>query len=183
MTYGPRPELVAEFLAKAGVGLHIYNPERFIEYAQDYLKQTISKNALQEIEELATKPEWPQGLIKWFVPELKDTFLQQISGLLSSGKGFDIDFPIAGSLQPPGASWKFSQDDWLKLRSFLSAPETVTLNFDEAFRRAILQSLFKPKAVALEASPTEGTEPKQNPPASPNQEQKPPEDPQAPPKK
>lgn len=52
-TIGPRPELIQE-MYEAGVSLfYMYNSNRFIEFAQEYLGTKISENSQQEIEEIA----------------------------------------------------------------------------------------------------------------------------------
>jgi len=54
---GPRPELVQEMLSKAGVPFYMYPPERFMEYAKDYLEQEISQDAIDEVREVGEEYE------------------------------------------------------------------------------------------------------------------------------
>lgn len=51
-TLGPRPELIQEFSRETGMDFHIYQPERFLSLAGDFLKEKTSREALQEIREL-----------------------------------------------------------------------------------------------------------------------------------
>jgi len=51
-TLGPRPELVEEFTSETGMDFHMYQPERFLSLAGDFLKEKTSREALQEIREL-----------------------------------------------------------------------------------------------------------------------------------
>jgi predicted transcriptional regulator len=51
-TIGPRPELVHEMKARAGVPFHMYSSNRFIEYAQELLELT-GREAAEAVEEIA----------------------------------------------------------------------------------------------------------------------------------
>ncbi|MCW3150049.1 PIN domain-containing protein [Stutzerimonas stutzeri] len=51
-TLGPRPELIQEFIRETGMDFHMYQPERFLSLAGDFLKEKTSREALQEIREL-----------------------------------------------------------------------------------------------------------------------------------
>ena len=51
-TLSPRPELKKEFLIEANQSFHMYQSDRFLEFARDYLNEEINENALQEIREL-----------------------------------------------------------------------------------------------------------------------------------
>jgi hypothetical protein len=48
-TIGPRPELVSEFYKETGLGLQMYRPEQFLQYAKDHLNSQISLDTIQEI--------------------------------------------------------------------------------------------------------------------------------------
>lgn len=53
-TIGPRPELVQEIVQKAQVSnFHMYNSERFLEFAQKYLKTKIKKETIDQVREVA----------------------------------------------------------------------------------------------------------------------------------
>ena len=54
-TIGPRPELVQEFLTKTGKQFHMYQADRFLELAREYLKHTISEDTVSEIKEVRTR--------------------------------------------------------------------------------------------------------------------------------
>ena len=51
-TIGPRPELVQEFLSRTHQSFHMYQADRFLEFANEYLEQTIAETTLSEIREL-----------------------------------------------------------------------------------------------------------------------------------
>ena len=51
-TIGPRPELVQEMLTKAGVCFYMYTTDRFINYAEDFLKLPDQKEAIEEAKEV-----------------------------------------------------------------------------------------------------------------------------------
>jgi hypothetical protein len=51
-TIGPRPELVDEIKAKAGVDFYIYSSDRFMEFARKYLNQSVEKSAIEEVKEV-----------------------------------------------------------------------------------------------------------------------------------
>lgn len=51
-TIGPRPELVKEFLSKTQQSFHMYQADRFLEFANEHLEQTIDESALLEIREM-----------------------------------------------------------------------------------------------------------------------------------
>ena len=48
-TVGPRPELREEFLVAASVPFYMYQADRFMDYATDYLKRRIRKEAIDEV--------------------------------------------------------------------------------------------------------------------------------------
>jgi len=51
---GPRPELVEEITREAGVKIfYMYNPERFLEYAEKHLEVKVEEDTLVQIRELA----------------------------------------------------------------------------------------------------------------------------------
>ncbi len=51
-TIGPRPELVKEFQSKTQQSFHMYQADRFLEFANEHLEQTIDESALSEIREM-----------------------------------------------------------------------------------------------------------------------------------
>jgi len=54
-TIGPRPELIEEAGASAGVEkLLMYNPEGFLKYAKEFLSAQVSEETLKEVRELST---------------------------------------------------------------------------------------------------------------------------------
>ncbi len=74
-THGPRPELVEEMLAVAGVSFYAYPMQRFIDHAKRYLNATVSDHTIREIQEaVAEGPSatvWPYigGLAAMFKAE------------------------------------------------------------------------------------------------------------------
>lgn len=51
-TLGPRPELIKEFSDKTSQCFHMYRPDRFLDYASKYLKQTVKESSVREIRNL-----------------------------------------------------------------------------------------------------------------------------------
>lgn len=51
-TLGPRAELVEEFLSKTGQGFYMYQADRFLEYAAQYLKHEVTPASMDEIRDL-----------------------------------------------------------------------------------------------------------------------------------
>lgn len=51
-TLSPRPELKKEFLRETEQSFHMYQSDRFLEFATDYLNEEINENAIEEIREL-----------------------------------------------------------------------------------------------------------------------------------
>ncbi|MFE1630377.1 PIN-like domain-containing protein [Brevibacillus reuszeri] len=56
-TIGPRVELTDEFAHNTSQAFYMYESYRFMEYAQNYLKQKIDKEAIQEVQELKLSME------------------------------------------------------------------------------------------------------------------------------
>jgi PIN like domain len=58
-TVGPRPELLQEMHATAGVTFHMYSPDRFVEYAEKHLKSKVKpavlKKTTQELRAVETE--------------------------------------------------------------------------------------------------------------------------------
>jgi hypothetical protein len=53
-TIGPRPELVQEIKEKAGVDLfYMYNSERFMQYAREYLSAQIKEESISQVRDIA----------------------------------------------------------------------------------------------------------------------------------
>ncbi|AWV96907.1 PIN-like domain-containing protein [Arcticibacterium luteifluviistationis] len=51
-TIGPRPELIKEFKDETSKSFHMYQSDRFLEFAREYLNETINEKAIEEIREL-----------------------------------------------------------------------------------------------------------------------------------
>lgn len=49
---GPRHELIEEIMREAKVDFHMYSSERFLSYGQDFLKEQVSQQAVEEIQAL-----------------------------------------------------------------------------------------------------------------------------------
>jgi hypothetical protein len=56
-TVGPQPELINEIFNTAGVNFHMYQAERFIEYAQRYLGEIVNQKAIDEIQNIKNLDE------------------------------------------------------------------------------------------------------------------------------
>lgn len=56
-TIGPRYELKKEMLDVAGVEFHMYDSERFLEYASEHYSQTLDKEVLHEIKRFKSREE------------------------------------------------------------------------------------------------------------------------------
>ena len=62
-TLGCRPELIEEMQKKASVFFHLYNSERFISYAKDYLEVTIKEESINEVRDVRMYDESIQRAI------------------------------------------------------------------------------------------------------------------------
>lgn len=51
-TVGPRPELIKEFKDETSKSFHMYQSDRFLEFAREFLDETVNEKAIQEIREL-----------------------------------------------------------------------------------------------------------------------------------
>jgi len=51
-TLGPRPELTKEFKTTTNQSFHMYQSDRFLEFARDYLNEDVKQNSIDEIREL-----------------------------------------------------------------------------------------------------------------------------------
>lgn len=51
-TLQPRPELIREFKDETGNNFHMYQSDRFLEFAREYLNEDINQEAINEIREL-----------------------------------------------------------------------------------------------------------------------------------
>lgn len=51
-TISPRPELIKEFKDFTSQSFHMYQSDRFLEFAREYLDETINERAIEEIREL-----------------------------------------------------------------------------------------------------------------------------------
>lgn len=54
---GPRGEFVKEFEEQTGKFFHMYSPDRFLKFAQEYLKVKVNEEALEEIKEIKKEDE------------------------------------------------------------------------------------------------------------------------------
>jgi hypothetical protein len=54
-TSGPRPELIKEFLSETNMTLHIYNSNRFVDFAEKYFNLKADREASKEIERIASE--------------------------------------------------------------------------------------------------------------------------------
>ncbi len=51
-TVSPRPELIKEFSSDTNQSFHMYQSDRFLEFARDYLNEDVNERAIEEIREL-----------------------------------------------------------------------------------------------------------------------------------
>ena len=52
-TIGPRPELIEEMKSEAGISLfHMYNSERFMHYAKEYLRIRVRQQSIEQIRDV-----------------------------------------------------------------------------------------------------------------------------------
>lgn len=68
-TIGPLPELVEEFVDKTSYSFYMYQPDRFLEFANKFLKQDASPEAVEEIREVAISDFYDDGsgkVSRWF---------------------------------------------------------------------------------------------------------------------
>ena len=63
-TLGPRPELVQEFLLKTKHSFHMYQADRFLEFANQYLDRGINEAVLSEIREVRLDVEAQQTALE-----------------------------------------------------------------------------------------------------------------------
>jgi hypothetical protein len=72
-TSGPRPELIKEFLSETNMMLHIYNSNRFVDFAEKYFDLKTDREASKEIERKASEIYNPKfmkvGAITYSVDE------------------------------------------------------------------------------------------------------------------
>lgn len=57
---GPRPELIKEFFSETNMRLHIYNSDRFIDFAENYFDLKMDREASKEIERIASEINKPK---------------------------------------------------------------------------------------------------------------------------
>lgn len=62
-TLGPRPELVEEMQAKAGVAFYAYTSERFLAFARAHFSLSTRDESIAEIERVAAEQERDSGAI------------------------------------------------------------------------------------------------------------------------
>ncbi|MCS4261120.1 hypothetical protein EDF83_0571 [Pseudomonas protegens] len=71
-TIGPLPELIEEFMFKTSQQFHMYQPDRFLEYANNFLQQEASPDAVEEIRDV-TVADFSDDKFQKFV-ELENAF-------------------------------------------------------------------------------------------------------------
>lgn len=71
---GPHPELTQEIVEAGASMFYMYRPERFLEFAQKYLKQEIKEESIQQVEEVSVSNNLSE-------PELHDNFSRQLSAI------------------------------------------------------------------------------------------------------
>lgn len=70
-TVGPRPELVEELHREAKVRFYMYEPDRFMAYAETYLKQKVKQEVIQEVREVAESQAQERRVEKEIVEEVR----------------------------------------------------------------------------------------------------------------
>lgn len=61
---GPRPELVQEIRNEANVLFYMYTPDRFIEYARDYLGVQVTQEVVDEVRDVAeSRSDWTDEVV------------------------------------------------------------------------------------------------------------------------
>jgi hypothetical protein len=102
-TIGPRHELKKEILTKAKVEFHMYDSERFLEYAFEHYKQVVDKEALKEIKRVKAFDERNYIVHKMSLSrELKESFVKEVimqqemlnAELSHFSRQFDLDEEI-----------------------------------------------------------------------------------------
>lgn len=83
---GPRIELIDEFTYKTGQAFYMYESYRFIEFAQNYLKQKIDKVAIQEVQDLKISME----RIREIEAELEEDYQDYKKWLKNKKSGYKI---------------------------------------------------------------------------------------------
>ncbi len=72
-TIGPRPELIEEISSKAGVlSFYVYNPERFIKYAKEYLEIDIQDKSVEQARDIASLKEKEPDIRLLYMLEITD---------------------------------------------------------------------------------------------------------------
>lgn len=97
-TLGPLPDLVEEFMSKTTHSFYMYPPDRFLEYANNYLRQEASPEAVEEIREVRVAdlsddelPEWalsPDGWVRTVYPRRHAEGLDKTAGRRVNELGF-----------------------------------------------------------------------------------------------
>jgi hypothetical protein len=64
-TLGPRSELVEEIYRRAGVRIYMYSTEQFLGEARRFLKQEVSDEVIDEVQELASSEDEAEDAIDW----------------------------------------------------------------------------------------------------------------------
>jgi PIN like domain len=171
-TIGPRPELVEEIKAKAGVDFYIYSSDRFMQFAHKYLNQTVEKSAIEEVKEvrkssaeLVYAPTYNNLLAEiakqyYQSPQLAKTIadmtaMRNLSSYLDPSISEKIAALSGISGLVPSFDWsKYAGVDWSKL-----IPPSGISNFSEEIKNAAINHA-KPKqdTGALEISVGEKSE-------------------------
>lgn len=63
-TIGPRPELVLEMQDKANVLFYMYKPDKFIEYARNYLDVQVAQEVMDEVRDVTeSRSDWKDEIV------------------------------------------------------------------------------------------------------------------------
>lgn len=86
-TLGPRPQLVQEFTARAGVPFYMYASDQFIDHAQRFLKLADQQEAVEETRKIKERDEAVQRLHDLLVPAEGESPPDAASGPASATVG------------------------------------------------------------------------------------------------
>jgi|ERR1017187_2078267 hypothetical protein len=134
-TIGPRPELVDEIRREAGVvTFYMYNSERFVQYAKEYLRPEVKQESIEQIREALVAESEPEAQRR-----LKESeWAQAMAGLQMlrvDWKDSELAKTLA-ALQGPRLDWKDSE--WAKTLAALQGPRLDWKNSEWARTLAAL---------------------------------------------
>lgn len=92
---GPRHELINEFFHETNKIFHMYQPDRFLSFAQNHLKNSVNNEAVKEIQSLLSSKE---NEIEFYNDKVKMRYEEKINSpieLTDSGISFIIDNAIS----------------------------------------------------------------------------------------